>query len=78
YIADGVTIGDGSQIYPNVTIMDNASLGANCLIYPQVSIYHDCKLGNTVTIHSGSVIGADGFGFAPNAQTGQYDKIPQI
>ena len=78
YIADGVTIGDGSQIYPNVTIMDNATLGANCLIYPQVSIYHDCKLGNNVTIHSGSVIGADGFGFAPNAQTGQYDKIPQI
>ena len=44
YIADGVTIGDGSQIYPNVTIMDNATLGDNCLIYPQVSIYHDCKI----------------------------------
>ena len=58
--------------------MDNATLGDNCLIYPQVSIYHDCKLGNNVTIHSGSVVGADGFGFAPNAQTGQYDKIPQI
>lgn len=78
YIADGVTVGDGSQIYPNVVIMDNASLGDNCLIYPNVSIYHDCKLGNNVTIHSGTVIGADGFGFAPNAETGQYDKIPQI
>ncbi len=78
YVGDGVTIGDGSQIYPHATIMENCTLGSRCIIYPNVSIYHDCKLGNNVTIHSGSVIGADGFGFAPNEQTGQYDKIPQI
>ncbi len=76
YIGDNVRIGDGCQIYPNSVIEDNASLGDNCLIYANVSIYHDCKIGNNVTIHSGSVIGADGFGFAPN-QDG-YDKIPQI
>lgn len=78
YIGDGVVVGDGCQIYPNVTIMDNAKLGDNCIIYPQVSIYHDCKIGNNVTLHSGAVIGADGFGFAPNQETGQYDKIPQV
>ena len=75
YIGDGAVIGDGCQIYPHATIMDNVVLGSGCIIYPNVSIYHECRLGNNVTIHSGSVIGADGFGFAPNEQTGQYDKF---
>lgn len=78
YIGDGVEIGDGCQIYPNVVIMDNVKVGSNCILYPNVSIYHDCRLGNNIIIHSGTVIGADGFGFAPNQETGQYDKIPQI
>lgn len=43
---------------------------------PIVTIYEGCKIGNNVTIHAGSVIGADGFGFAPNQEG--YDKIPQI
>ncbi|MBQ7421230.1 MAG: UDP-3-O-(3-hydroxymyristoyl)glucosamine N-acyltransferase, partial [Prevotella sp.] len=76
YIGDNVEIGDNSQIYPHATIYDGAKLGNDCLIYPNVSIYHDCRLGNRVTIHSGSVIGADGFGFAPTADG--FDKIPQI
>ena len=76
YVADGVVIGDNTQIYPHVTIEENAHMGTGCIIYPNVSIYHDCRLGNQVTIHSGSVIGADGFGFAPNTEG--YDKIPQI
>lgn len=75
-IGDGVVIGDGSQIYPHVVIGDQAKLGNNCLIYANVTIYHDCKIGNNVTIHAGSVIGADGFGFAPNVEG--YEKIPQI
>lgn len=76
YIGDGVEIGDNCQIYPHAVIYDNAKLGNNCLIYPNVSIYHDCHLGNNVTLHSGSVIGADGFGFAPTPDG--FDKIPQI
>ena len=76
YIGDSVTIGNDCQVYPHATIGENVILGNNCLIYSNVSIYHDCKLGNNVTIHSGSVIGADGFGFAPAAEG--YDKIPQI
>ncbi|MBR3390043.1 MAG: UDP-3-O-(3-hydroxymyristoyl)glucosamine N-acyltransferase [Prevotella sp.] len=76
YIGDDVEIGDHSQIYPHATIFDKAIVGNHCIIYPNVSIYHDCHIGNNVIIHSGSVIGADGFGFAPNADG--YDKMPQI
>ena len=78
YIGDGVVVGDNCMIYPHTTIMDNTTLGNNCIIYPNASIYHNCKIGNNVICHSGSVIGADGFGFAPNAGTNSYDKIPQI
>lgn len=75
-IGEGVTIGDNCQIHPHVTIGDGATVGNGCMLFPNVTIYHGCKLGNNVTIHAGSVIGADGFGFAPNAEG--YDKIPQI
>ena len=77
YIGDNVVIGDGCQIYPNVVMNENISLGKDCIIYPNVTIYMGCKIGNRVIIHAGSIIGADGFGFAPNGQDG-YDKIPQI
>lgn len=76
YIGDGVVIGDNTQIHPHAVIEEGASIGTGCQIYPNVTIYHGCKLGNNITIHAGSVIGADGFGFAPNTEG--YDKIPQI
>ena len=76
YIGDGAVIGDGTQIYPHAVIGDNVVIGDKCIIYPNVTIYQGCKLGYEVTIHSGTVIGADGFGFAPNSDG--YDKIPQI
>jgi len=76
YVGDGAVIGDGTQLYPHVVIGDGVKLGSKCLIYPNVSVYQGCKIGNNVTIHSGSVIGADGFGFAPNQEG--YEKIPQI
>ena len=75
-IGDGATIGDGTQIYPHVVIGDGVNVGAGCLLYPNVTIYQGCRLGSNVTIHAGSVIGADGFGFAPNVDG--YEKIPQI
>ena len=75
-IGDGAIIGDGTQIYPHTVIGDNVKIGQNGLFYPNVTIYQGCQLGDNVTIHSGSVIGADGFGFAPGAEG--YDKIPQI
>lgn len=76
YIGDNVVIGDGCQIYPNVVICENAKVDNDCLFYPNVTIYHDCHVGNRVTLHAGSVVGSDGFGFAPSENG--YDKIPQI
>lgn len=76
YIGDDAEIGEGTQIYPHAVVEDGVKIGNQCIIYPNVTIYKDCQLGNNVTIHAGSVIGADGFGFAPNTEG--YDKIPQI
>ena len=76
YIGDGAEIGDGSQIYPHVYVGDGVKIGEKALLFPNVTIYHGCRLGKNVTIHAGSVIGADGFGFAPTPEG--YDKIPQI
>jgi len=75
-VGDGVVIGNDTQIYPHTVIGDAVNIGNKCTIYPNVTIYEGCQLGNNVTIHAGSVIGADGFGFAPNTEG--YDKIPQI
>lgn len=77
YIGENAKIGDNTKIFPNAYIGDNVSIGDNCLIDPGVKIYHDCQLGNHVNIHAGSVIGSDGFGFAPQAD-GSFIKIPQI
>ena len=63
-----------SGIDPLAFVSPTAKLGTGC--YPQASIYYGCRIGNNVIMHSGSVVGADGFGFAPNANG--YDKIPQI
>ena len=75
-VGDGAVIGDNAQIYPNVYIGDGVKIGDNVKLYDNVVVYYGCRLGNNVTIHAGSVIGADGFGFAPTANG--YDKIPQI
>ena len=75
-IGEGATVGDGTQIYPHTVIGDGVKVGCNCTLFVNVTIYQGCQLGNNITIHAGSVIGADGFGFAPNTEG--YDKIPQI
>lgn len=77
YIGDNVTIGNNSKIYPNAYIGDNVTIGDNSIIHPGVKIYNDCKIGNHVTIHAGTIIGSDGFGFAPQAD-GSFKKVPQI
>ncbi|HAN17844.1 MAG: UDP-3-O-(3-hydroxymyristoyl)glucosamine N-acyltransferase [Bacteroidetes bacterium GWC2_33_15] len=77
YIGDHVKIGKNVRIYPQVFIGNNVTIGDNSIIFPGVKIYEDCILGNECTIHAGSVIGADGFGFAPQSDN-NYKKIPQI
>ena len=76
YISDNVSVGNNSKIYPQCYIGDNVKIGTNCIIYPGVKIYHNCVIGNNVIIHAGTVVGSDGFGFAP--QNGEYVKIAQI
>ncbi len=76
-ISEGAKIGDGTKILANSSIGKFASIGTNGLIYQNVSIYHFCELKNNVILHSGCVIGSDGFGFAPT-EDGSYKKIPQI
>lgn len=76
YIGENVSIGDNVKIYPNVTIGDNVTIGSNCIIQSGAQIMADTVIGNQVSINSGSVIGADGFGYAPK-EDGSYSKIPQ-
>jgi len=77
YIGENCIIGDGCSIYPHVYIGDNTKLGNDCTINPGVKIYHDCILGDGCTIHAGTVIGSDGFGFAPQSES-EFMKIPQL
>lgn len=75
-IGERVVIGDGSQIGAGTIIGDDSVLGHHCRIAANVSVYHDINIGNYVTIHSGAVIGADGFGFAHNGRN--WVKIHQL
>lgn len=77
YLGENVKIGNNTKIYPQVYIGDNVTIGNNCIIHPGVRIYQDCKVGNYITIHAGTIIGSDGFGFAPQAD-GSFKKVPQI
>jgi UDP-3-O-[3-hydroxymyristoyl] glucosamine N-acyltransferase len=77
YIGKNVEVADEVQIYPNCYIGDNVKLGKGSILHPGVSVYHDCKVGENCIIHAGAVIGADGFGFAPDAD-GVFHKVPQI
>ncbi len=76
YIGQHVKIGENCQIYPHAYIGDGVTVGDNCIIYPHVTIYHSCIVGNNCILHAGSVIGSDGFGFAPEGE--DYKKIPQL
>ena len=77
YIGENCFLGDGCKIYPQVFIGDNSKVGKNSIINPNVTIYHECVIGNNCIVHAGTVIGSDGFGFAPQSET-EFMKIPQI
>ena len=77
YIGKNVEIGNNVVIYPNVYLGDNVKIGSNTILHPGVSIYFGCKIGENCIIHAGTVVGSDGFGFAPDSE-GVFQKIPQI
>ena len=77
YIGANAVVGDNSKVYPQTYIGDNVTVGNDSTLFSGVKIYADCKVGSRVIIHSSTVIGSDGFGFAPQAN-GSYSKVSQI
>ena len=75
-LEQGVKVGRGVRIYPHAYVGKGVTIGEGATIYPHVTLYHDVKIGARCIIHAGAVIGADGFGFAP--QSDGYHKIPQL
>ena len=76
YIGDKTEIGRNTIIYPGCIILQKVKIGDDCILYPNVTIRDGCKVGDRVIIHNGTVIGSDGFGFAPHGDG--YVKIPQM
>jgi UDP-3-O-[3-hydroxymyristoyl] glucosamine N-acyltransferase len=75
-IGEGASIGARSVIGPNCVIGEHVALGDDCRLHGNVTIYHHCVLGSRVILHSGAVIGSDGFGLANDK--GRWVKIPQV
>ncbi len=75
-VEDGVRIGANSVVLANCVIGEGNTLGDDCLLYPNVTLYHECRIGDRVIIHSGTVVGSDGFGYATSE--GVHHKIPQV
>ena len=76
FVAQSAQIGKDVYVGPFACIGEGVKIGDGSRIFPHVTIYDGCQIGRNVTIHAGSVIGADGFGFAPNQEG--YEKIPQL
>ncbi len=76
WIGNDVSLGDRVALFPGVVIGHGVTIGDDTVLYPNVTVRDGCSLGNRVIIHSGAVIGADGFGFAPDGAA--FYKIPQL
>lgn len=78
YIGQNAKIGNNVKIYPHAYIGDNVTIGDNTILFSGVKVYYDCVIGSNCTVHAGTVIGSDGFGFAPNSEGQAFAKVPQI
>ncbi|HEX8235547.1 MAG TPA: UDP-3-O-(3-hydroxymyristoyl)glucosamine N-acyltransferase [Abditibacteriaceae bacterium] len=76
YVGHFAHIGDGAVIYPHCVIGDGAQISAETILYPSVVINHHVHVGKRVRIHSGSVLGGDGFGYVMDG--GKHHKMPQL
>ncbi|RXS44233.1 UDP-3-O-(3-hydroxymyristoyl)glucosamine N-acyltransferase [Idiomarina sp. 29L] len=75
-IEEGVHVGDNTCIGPHCYVGRETTIGSDCTLWSGVKIYHQCVIGNNCLFHSGAVVGADGFGWAP--EDGKWVKIPQL
>lgn len=74
-VCAGAKVGKSTLLHPNVVVGEDVTIGDNCLLHANVTVREKCVLGDRVIVQPGAVIGADGFGFAPDGQS--YYKIPQ-
>lgn len=79
-VEEGATIGRGTRLGPHCVVGAQSVLGQDCLLHARVTLYHNVVVGDRAILHSGSVLGADGFGFAPDPhkEPGAWAKIAQI
>ncbi len=77
YIGENVELGDNVKIYPNVFIGDNVKIGDDTIVFAGTKIYSESQIGKKCVVHSGVIIGSDGFGYTPD-ENGKYHKVPQI
>ena len=77
YIGENAVIEDNAILNPHVFIDDNVTVKKNSTLNAGVKVYHECIIGENCIIHAGTVIGSDGFGFAPD-ENNVYRKIPQL
>lgn len=76
YVGPNAVIGNGVTLFPSTFIGAGVIIGEKSVLYPNVTIFHDCVIGCRVIIHSGSVVGGNGFGFARDGA--KSVRIPQI
>jgi UDP-3-O-[3-hydroxymyristoyl] glucosamine N-acyltransferase len=77
-IGVGVHIGEATRIGAGCAVGAKAIVGRNCNLYPNVTVYPGVRLGDRVIVHSGAVLGSDGFGYVRDEATGRYEKFPQV
>jgi len=77
YVGENCKIGERVLLFPHVYVGDNTVIGNDTVLNPGVKVYHECRIGQKCIIHAGTVIGSDGFGFAPQSEN-EFLKIPQI
>lgn len=77
-VGAGAAIGAHTQIKAGAMIGDGVRIGGNCRIYPRAVLYEGTVLGDRVVVHAGAVLGADGFGYVRDAETGEYTQFPQV
>ena len=76
FVGDGVRLGDRVVLFPGAAVYDGVEIGSDTVLHANVSVRERCRIGSRVTIHNGTVVGSDGFGYAPDG-AGHY-KIPQV
>jgi UDP-3-O-[3-hydroxymyristoyl] glucosamine N-acyltransferase len=76
-VGSGATIGAFTRIEAGAVIGDRVLIGSQCRIHSRAVIYQDTGIGNRVVIHAGVVLGADGFGYVRDRESGVYTQFPQ-